>query len=47
MSDFDKRIGLAMGIFGAVLAPLNLFSGMCVLIATAIWIARSVSPGAR
>ncbi len=47
MTEFEKRISLTLGVFGAVLAPVNLISSGCVLAATALWIVRSMMLPAR
>jgi hypothetical protein len=41
MTEFEKRIALTLGIFGAALAPANTMSSICVLAATVVWILRS------
>lgn len=41
MTEFDKRICITLGTFGAVVAHVSLESSICVLAAAAIWILRS------
>jgi hypothetical protein len=43
MSDFETRVALTLGIFAAVIVPVNLFSAACTFAATALWIWRSLS----
>jgi hypothetical protein len=43
MTEFEKRVALTLGIFAAVIVPVNLFSAACTFAATALWIWRSLS----
>jgi hypothetical protein len=43
MNEFDKRISITLGTFGALLAMENVESSLCVLAATALWVWRSVA----
>jgi hypothetical protein len=43
MNEFEKRISITLGTFGAVLATENVESSLCVLAATALWVWRSLT----
>ena len=43
MSEFENRVALTLGIFAAVIVPVNLISAACTFAATALWIWRALS----
>lgn len=43
MSEFEIRVALTLGIFAAVIVPVNPLSALCAFAATALWVWRSLS----